>query len=66
MWRRKQLNLAGDVLESRRVAEKHFHIDRVVDRLMGVLNTVLVRTKGGCEGLLKGSSLSLGRGREPR
>jgi glycosyltransferase involved in cell wall biosynthesis len=66
MWRRKQLNLAGDVLESRRVAEEHFHIDRVVDRLMGVLNTVLVRTKGGREGMLKESSSSLGRGTEPR
>jgi glycosyltransferase involved in cell wall biosynthesis len=42
MWRRKQLNLAGDVLESRRVAEEHFRIERVVERLMGVLNTVLV------------------------
>jgi glycosyltransferase involved in cell wall biosynthesis len=59
MWRRKQLNLAGDVVESRRVAEEHFHIDPVVDRLMGVLNTVLVRTKGGREGMLKESSSSL-------
>jgi len=66
IWRRKQLNLAGDIEESRRLAEEHFHIDRVADKLMGVLNTVLVRTKGGREGMLKESSSSLGRGTEPR
>jgi hypothetical protein len=38
----------------------------VIDRLMGVLNTVLVRTKGKREGMLKESSSSLGRGTEPR
>jgi hypothetical protein len=59
MWRRKQLNLAGDVVESRRVAEEHFNIDRVVDRLIGVLDSVLVRSKGGREGMLEESSSSL-------
>ena len=59
MWRRKQLNLAGDVLESRRVAEEYFHIDRVVDRLMRVLNTVLAHSKGGRNGMVKESSSSL-------
>jgi hypothetical protein len=56
-WR-KQLNLAGDIVESRRLAEEHFHIDRVADKLMGVLNTVLVRSKGGREGMFKEASSS--------
>jgi len=59
MWRRKQLNLAGDIVESRRVAESHFHIDRVVDRLMGVLKSALVRSRGGRERVLEESSSSL-------
>jgi glycosyltransferase involved in cell wall biosynthesis len=59
MWRRKQLNLAGDIVESRRVAEEQFNIDRVVDRLMGVLDSVLVRSRGGREGMLKESSSSM-------
>jgi glycosyltransferase involved in cell wall biosynthesis len=59
MWRRKQLNLAGEIVESRRVAEEHFNIDRVVDRLMGVLDAVLVRSRGGGEVVLEKSSSSL-------
>jgi glycosyltransferase involved in cell wall biosynthesis len=59
MWRRKQLDLAGDIVESRRVAESYFHIDRVVDSLMGVLKSALVRSRGGRERVLEGSSASL-------
>ncbi len=66
MWRRKQLNLVGDLVESRRVAESHFHIDRVVDKLMGVLKTILIRSKGGREGVLEESSSSLCCGTELR
>jgi glycosyltransferase involved in cell wall biosynthesis len=46
MWRRKQLHLTGDFTESRRLAEEHFHIDRVADRLMGILDSVLSRSRG--------------------
>jgi glycosyltransferase involved in cell wall biosynthesis len=59
MWRRKQLDLAGDIVESRRVAESYFHIDRVVDSLMGVLKSALVRSRGGRERVLEGSNASL-------
>jgi glycosyltransferase involved in cell wall biosynthesis len=59
MWRRKQLNLAGGMVESRRVAEEHFHIDRVVGRLMRVLDSVLVRCRRGRGGVLEESSSSL-------
>jgi glycosyltransferase involved in cell wall biosynthesis len=43
MWRRKRLNQLGDPLVSRRLAEEQFHIDRVVDRLTEVLESVPVR-----------------------
>jgi glycosyltransferase involved in cell wall biosynthesis len=43
MWRRKRANQLGDATESRQVAEKHFHIDRVVDRLMSILESVVDR-----------------------
>lgn len=59
MQRRKQLNLAGDIGESRRVAEEHFHIDRVLDRLMRVLDSVLARSGTGREGVIEESSSSL-------
>jgi glycosyltransferase involved in cell wall biosynthesis len=47
MWRRKGANQLGEAMESRRVAEEHFHVDRVVDRLMRVLESVVVRARSG-------------------
>jgi glycosyltransferase involved in cell wall biosynthesis len=44
MGRRQGLNRLRDPLESRRVAEEHFQIDRVTDRLIGVLDSVTVRS----------------------
>jgi len=43
IWRRKCANQLGEAMESLRVAEEHFHTDRVVDRLMRVLESVVVR-----------------------
>jgi glycosyltransferase involved in cell wall biosynthesis len=43
MWRRKRANQLGETMESRRIAKEHFHIDRVVDRLMAILGSVAVR-----------------------
>jgi glycosyltransferase involved in cell wall biosynthesis len=45
MWRRKCANQLGEAMESRRVAEEHFHVDRVVDRLIRVLESVAVRAR---------------------
>jgi glycosyltransferase involved in cell wall biosynthesis len=47
MSQRKGANQPGAAMESRRVAEKHFHIDRVADRLVRVLGSVVVRTGPG-------------------
>jgi glycosyltransferase involved in cell wall biosynthesis len=59
MWQRQRLNPGDDFLESRRVAEEHFHIDRVVERLKGVLDSVLARSKGGREKVFQKSGSSL-------
>jgi len=45
MWRRKNANQLGEAVESRRVAEEHFHVDRVVDRLIRVFESMIVRPK---------------------
>jgi glycosyltransferase involved in cell wall biosynthesis len=47
MWRRKRVNHLGDAMVSRRAAEEHFDIDRVVDRLIRVLESVAVRSRDG-------------------
>jgi glycosyltransferase involved in cell wall biosynthesis len=47
MFRRKRVNRLADLEPSRRAAEEHFQIDRVVDRLMRVLESVVVRSRGG-------------------
>ena len=44
MWERKRLNLDKDPLESRRLAEEHFSIDRVADALAGMLASVLAHS----------------------
>ncbi len=51
MWRRKRADQFGDSMVSRRAAEEYFHIDRVVDRLMRVLESVVIRSPDGqrCE-----------------
>jgi glycosyltransferase involved in cell wall biosynthesis len=46
MGRRKRLNQLGNFTVSRRTAEEYFHVDRVVDRLMPVLKSVVVRSRG--------------------
>jgi glycosyltransferase involved in cell wall biosynthesis len=46
MWRRKRLDQVGDPMVSRRTAEEHFRVDRVVDRLMGVLESAIVHSRG--------------------
>jgi glycosyltransferase involved in cell wall biosynthesis len=43
MWRRKRLNQLGDFTMSRRLAEDHFQIDLVVERLARVLESVRSR-----------------------
>ena len=47
MWRRKRVNQLGDLMLCRRAAEEHFQVDRVVDRLMRILESVVVRSRGG-------------------
>jgi glycosyltransferase involved in cell wall biosynthesis len=47
MWQRKRANQLGEAMESRRVAEEHFHVDRVADRLMRVIESVVVRARAG-------------------
>ena len=59
MWQRQGLNPGDDFLESRRVAEAYFHIDRVVERLMGVLDSVLAHSRGGREKAFQASDSSI-------
>jgi glycosyltransferase involved in cell wall biosynthesis len=59
MWQRRRLNQGDDFLESRRVAEEHFQVDRVVERLSGVLDSVLARSRGGHEKVFQKSTSSL-------
>ena len=59
IWQRQRLNSGEDFLESRRVAEEHFHIDRVVERLSGILDSVLARSRGGQEKVFQKSGSSL-------
>ena len=56
MCRRQELNTGDDFLESRRVAEAHFHIDRVVKRLMMVLDTALTHSRGGSQTAFQASA----------
>lgn len=56
---RQRLNAGDDFLESRRAAEEYFHVERVVERLSGVLDSVLARSRGGQEKVLQKSSSSL-------
>jgi glycosyltransferase involved in cell wall biosynthesis len=49
MWRRKCADKLGDTMESRRTAEEHFQVDRVVYRLMRVLETVVLSPGRGTE-----------------
>jgi glycosyltransferase involved in cell wall biosynthesis len=46
MERRKRSGQLGDFMVSRRAAEEYFHADRVADRLMRVLGSVVVRSRG--------------------
>jgi hypothetical protein len=50
MWRRKRANQLDDFMISRRTADEYFHVDRVVDRLMRILEGVLARSARGREG----------------
>jgi glycosyltransferase involved in cell wall biosynthesis len=61
MSARKVLGQPGSFMESHRVAEEHFHIDRVVDRLIGVLDSALARSRvGTVKGMAGRRFISLG------
>jgi glycosyltransferase involved in cell wall biosynthesis len=47
MWHRKQLDQLGDSMVSRWGAKEYFHVDRVVDCLVRVLESVVVRSRIG-------------------
>jgi len=47
MWQRKRADQLGDFMVSRRMAEEHFDIERVADRLIRVLASVASRSRGG-------------------
>jgi glycosyltransferase involved in cell wall biosynthesis len=45
MGRRKRLNQQGDFMVSRQAAEEYFHVDRILDRFLRVLESVAGRSR---------------------